>query len=310
MTRYFKTYIEPYLKDKFTHHLSMILPSLWLFIFLIIPFFIIFKISFSESILSLPPISSIISLSDQKILHISLNLQHYITLFTDIFYVQALSSSLYLSFISTIITLVIGFIIAYAIYKTDQRYHYLCIMFIMIPFWTSFLIRVYAWMNMLGTKGLINKILMKIGFIDAPLYLLDNQFAVCLGIVYCYLPFMILPIYASLQKINPSYQEASYDLGASPWQTFWRITIPLSYQGIVAGFILVFMPSIGEFVIPELLGGAETFTIGRVVWLEFFNNLDWPMASALTIIMVIPIIVLILLINRYNDQKINSVYSN
>lgn len=302
MIRFFRIYAKPYIMENFVKHLVICLPYVWLIVFLSTPFFIIFKISFTKNILAVPPISDIFSMLEDHTLIAHINLKNYTTIFTDSFYSSAVSSSLFLAFISTIITLIIGFLMAYGIYKIPKKYHYLFLMLVMIPFWISFLIRVYAWMNMLSATGLVNELLLFCNIITSPLHLLDCSFAVCLGIVYCYLPFMILPIYTALEKIDYTYQEAAYDLGATPWQVFWRITVPLSYSGILSGCILVFMPAIGEFVIPELLGGPETFTIGRVVWLEFFTNRDWPMACTLAVIMIIPVIIVIFINNNYSRK--------
>jgi putrescine transport system permease protein len=187
---------------------------------------------------------------------------------------------------------------AYGISRVQSTWRTVLLLLVVLPFWTSFLIRVYAWMNLLSSQGLINAFLLKMGLIHTPLMLLDNSAAVCVGIIYCYLPFMILPIYAALDKIDSSYIEAAYDLGCSPWRAFWRVTVPLSMPGIVAGSILVFIPAIGEFVIPEILGGPDTIMIGRVLWWEFFNNRDWPLACALAVAMVVLFVAPIMIFQR------------
>lgn len=303
MKKDFKNLVIQYFQEQFTKKLFKHLPYIWLVLFLCIPFAIILKISFAKNILALPPISNLISNTGEYIISITINFKNYVIIFTDPFYRDALSSSLYLAIMSTFFTLILGYLMAYGIYKTNKKYHYIFLMLVMVPFWISFLIRVYAWMNVLSTQGVINQFLIYIGIIEAPMHLLDNSFAVCLGIVYCYLPFMILPIYTSLEKIDYTFQEAAYDLGATPWKVFWHITVPLSCNGIFSGCLLVFMPAIGEFVIPELLGGSETFTIGRVVWLEFFTSRDWPMASALAVIMIVPILLITFIGNKYNLRK-------
>ena len=211
-------------------------------------------------------------------------------------------SSLRIALFSTVGCLIIGYMIAYSISRVKTSWRMPLLLMIALPFWTSFLIRVYAWMAMLSSKGLINNILLKLHIINNPLQLLDNDAAVCLGIIYCYLPFMVFPIYASLIKINDDFIEAAHDLGCPPWRAFWSITVPLSKQGIIAGIILVFLPSIGEFVIPEILGGPETVTIGRVLWWEFFNNRNWPLASAVAVLMVLLFVVPIMILrNRQLD---------
>ena len=303
MKKDFKNLVRQYFQEQFIKQFFSYLPYIWLILFICIPFAIILKISFAKNILSLPPVSNLISHVDESVISLTINFKNYISIFTDSFYRDALSSSISLALTSTFFTLIFGYLMAYGIYKTNRKYHYIFLMLVMVPFWISFLIRVYAWMNVLSTQGVINQFLIYTGMIKEPMHLLDSSFAVCLGIVYCYLPFMILPIYTALEKIDYAFQEAAYDLGATPWKVFWYITVPLSYNGIFSGCLLVFMPAIGEFVIPELLGGSETFTIGRVVWLEFFTSRDWPMASALAIIMIIPILGITLIGNRYNIKK-------
>jgi putrescine transport system permease protein len=194
---------------------------------------------------------------------------------------------------------------AYGIVRFSPKYRTALLLLIILPFWTSFLIRVYAWMSLLSTQGVINSTLLYIGLISEPIALLDNRFAVCIGIVYCYLPFMILPIYSALEKVDTSLIEAASDLGCTPWRIFWRITAPLTSPGIVTGCILVFVPAVGEFVIPELLGGPDTLMIGRVLWCEFFNNRDWPQASALAVSMVLIFVVPVMFFQR-QQQKIEN----
>jgi putrescine transport system permease protein len=273
-------------------------PYLWLLIFFFLPFILILKISFSSAHIGLPPYTAISGWNDQNILSVILNMGNYVSLFEDSFYVSAFLSSILIACSSTLCSLMLGYLMAYGISRASHKWRTILLLLVVLPFWTSFLVRVYAWMSLLSTRGLVNTFLLKIGFIQAPLLLLDTPLTVCLGIVYCYLPFMILPIYAALEKIDTSYLEAAFDLGSTPWRAFWRITVPLSSGGIVAGCVLVFIPSIGEFVIPEILGGPDTLMIGRALWWEFFNNRDWPLACALAVSMVLFFVVPIMVFQR------------
>jgi putrescine transport system permease protein len=273
-------------------------PYFWLVIFFFVPFLLILKISFSEATIAIPPFVPIFEWTQDHILHIHFNFKHYMTLWQDSFYLDAFGSSLIIAGFSTSCCLALGYMMAYGISRVQSTWRTVLLLLVVLPFWTSFLIRVYAWMNLLSSQGLINAFLLKMGLIHTPLMLLDNSAAVCVGIIYCYLPFMILPIYAALDKIDSSYIEAAYDLGCSPWRAFWRVTVPLSMPGIVAGSILVFIPAIGEFVIPEILGGPDTIMIGRVLWWEFFNNRDWPLACALAVAMVVLFVAPIMIFQR------------
>lgn len=303
MIRDLRLRAKTYFSEQFYKHLTLYVPYLWLVLFLAIPFLIILKISFSQVAVSLPPISNIINNVGGGIVQLNISFKNYITIFTDSFYLNALEYSMLLALLSTFITLLMGYMLAYGIYKAPKKHTFILLMFVMLPFWTSFLVRVYSWMNILSASGLINQMLMSFKFIASPLQLLDNPYAVCLGIVYCYLPFMVLPIYTALEKIDESYSEAAYDLGAKPSRVFWRIILPLSKTGVYTGCILVFMPAIGEFVIPELLGGPDTITIGRALWWEFFNNRDWPLASALAILILITLVVPIMFFQKHLEQE-------
>ena len=283
------------LRDKW---LVISLPYAWLILFFLFPFFIIFKISFSEMQVGVPPYRDIIEWGPDLLLKIRLHFASYWTVLTDDFYVHAALSSLRIAFFSTFGCLIIGYTIAYALSRAKSSWRMPLLLMIALPFWTSFLVRVYAWMAMLSNKGLINSLLIKLNLITEPMQLLDNDAAVCLGIIYCYLPFMVFPIYASLIKINNDFIEAAHDLGCTPWRAFWHVTVPLSKQGIIAGIILVFLPSIGEFVIPEILGGPETVTIGRVIWWEFFNNRNWPLASAIAVLLVLLFVIPIMILKN------------
>ena len=262
-------------------------PYAWLFLFFLVPFILIVKISFSSAKIGIPPFSSIFEWSSDHLLKMQFNFTNYVSLLEDSFYREAFISSLKIAGSSTFFCLILGYMMAYGISRANEKWRTILLLLVVLPFWTSFLIRVYAWMSLLSTQGLINGLLLKIGFISAPLQLLDNSYAVSLGIIYCYLPFMILPIYSTLEKLDPVYTEAAFDLGCTPWRVFWKITVPLSMSGIIAGCVLVFIPAIGEFVIPEILGGPDTLMIGRALWWEFFNNRDWPLACALAVAIVL-----------------------
>lgn len=275
-----------------------LIPFGWLSLFFLVPFGIIVKISLSKSILAIPPFYPLWEWLKNEQIHILIDFCSYIRIFTDPFYGAALFNSLVTATLATSICLIFGYAIAYAISRTSPRWRTLLILLVILPFWTSYLIRVYAWIGLLSPKGVINQVLLNLGWIQAPLPLMYNAFSVTVGLVYCYLPFMIFPIYATLLKIAPVYNEAAYDLGSTPWRTFKSITLPLSRSGITAGCLLVFLPSVGEYVIPELLGGSSNIMLGRVLWMEFFNNRDWPMACALAVIMVILFVVPVVLIQR------------
>jgi putrescine transport system permease protein len=268
-----------------------ILPILWMILFYIAPLLVIFKISFAESVLQAPPYSQVFSWIGEHLFKIEVNFNNYIAVIQDSYYITAFINSLILAVFTTIICLFVGFTMAYGICCTEERTRSILLLLVSISFWTSFLIRIYSWINLLSVHGLVNSTLIKFKIIDAPIHFLGNYYAVCLGLVFCYLPFMIFPVYAVLEKLDKSYIEVAYDLGSRPSKAFWEITVPLSKQGIFAGCILVFATSIGEFVVPELLGGPDTITFGRVLWTEFFNNMDWPMACALSIVMMAFIIV-------------------
>jgi putrescine transport system permease protein len=280
-------------------------PYIWLLMFFLVPFLIVFKISFSEMQYSIPPYTDLVSWADE-VLTINLNLGTYAYLINDDLYIRAYMSSVRIAFFATVCALLVGYPIAYAIARADTATRNALLMLVMLPSWTSFLIRIYAWVGILKNNGLINNGLMGIGIIDEPIAMLNTEFAVYLGIVYAYLPFMVLPIYTNLVKLDNSLLEASADLGCSPFKTFMRVTLPLSKAGIIAGCMLVFIPSVGEFVIPEMLGGAETLMIGKVLWQEFFNNRDWPVASAVAIVMLLLLLVPITFFHRYQARELES----
>ncbi len=261
-------------------HVVIGIPFIWLFLFFLLPFIIVMKISFAEADVAIPPYTEIYTWAEGQ-LSIILNLGNYIFLTEDELYLAAYLGSLKMAFISTLICLLIGYPMAYAIARANKEMQTVYLLLVMMPTWTAILIRVYAWMGILSNNGILNGFLMSIGVISEPLQILNTNFAVYIGIVYSYLPFMILPLFANLVKHDHSLLEAASDLGSSTFNSFWKITVPLSKNGIIAGCMLVFIPAVGEFLIPELLGGPETLMIGKVLWQEFFNNRDWPVASAL-----------------------------
>lgn len=282
-------------------HAVIGIPFFWLFLFFLLPFFIVLKISFAEADVAIPPYTEIYSWADNQ-LSILLNLGNYVFLTEDELYLAAYLGSLKMAFISTALCLLIGYPMAYSIARASKEAQTVLLLLIMMPTWTAILIRVYAWMGILSNSGLLNGFLQGIGLIDSPLQILNTNLAVYIGIVYSYLPFMILPLYANLVKHDMSLLEAASDLGSSNFNNFWKITVPLSKNGIIAGCMLVFIPAVGEFVIPELLGGPETLMIGKVLWQEFFNNRDWPVASALAVIMLLILMGPIIWFNR-NQAK-------
>jgi putrescine transport system permease protein len=239
-------------------------------------------------------------------LQIRINLGNYMFLFTDEMYIRGFITSVLIAGTSTICCLLIGFPMAYAIARTSEKFRSILLMLVVLPFWTSFLIRVYAWIMLLSPCGFINSLLMKFHLIDAPLQLMNNSFAACVGIVYAYLPFMIFPLYNAIEKIDYSLIEAAYDLGSTPTTAFFSIVVPLSAPGIYAGSALVFVPAIGEFVIPELLGGVQTLTIGRLVWNEFFENMSWPTAASLSIVLLMFVVFPIVLAQRRGEMELLS----
>jgi putrescine transport system permease protein len=282
-------------------HFVIGVPFLWLFLFFLLPFIIVLKISFAEADVAIPPYTELYSWAENK-LAVFINLGNYIFLSEDDLYLAAYLGSLQMAAISTLLCLVIGFPMAYAIARADKEKQLVFLLLIMMPTWTAILIRVYAWMGILSNNGLLNSVLQGIGLINEPLQILNTNVAVYIGIVYSYLPFMILPLFANLVKHDQSLLEAAADLGSSRFNSFWKITVPLAKNGIIAGCMLVFIPVVGEFVIPELLGGPETLMIGKVLWQEFFNNRDWPVASALAVVMLAILIIPIILFNR-NQAK-------
>ena len=280
-------------------------PYLWLVLFFLLPFLIVLKISVSEMNVGQPPFKPLTEMVD-NFLNIRVYLGNFISLFdvaNDDLYARTYLSSLKYAAWTTIFCLVIGFPFAYFMARARPTIRPALLMLVMMPFWTSFLLRVYAWKAILTTNGVFNQILIGLGIIGEPLHMLHTPFSLMIGMVYVYLPFMILPLYANLVKLDGRLLAAAADLGATPWQRFWLVTVPLSKSGIIAGSMLVFIPCVGEFVIPELLGGPETLMIGRVLWDELFSNNDWPRAAAVAVVTLLLIIVPLAIFNKYQAES-------
>jgi len=258
------------------------LPYTWLLLFFLAPFLIVLKISLAHEAVSIPPYTPLFERGG-----LAVTGANYLFLLSDALYWKAYLGAIRYAAVATIATLLLGYPLAYGIARAPARWRGMLLMLVILPFWTSFLIRVYAWIGLLKENGVINHALMSLGLIDAPLRLINNDFSVILGLVYAYLPFMVLPLYAQLEKLDPALNDAAADLGAPPARAFWQVTLPLSLPGIVAGVLLVFIPAVGEFVIPDLLGGPNTLMIGKILWDEFFTNRDWPVAAALAIAMLL-----------------------
>jgi putrescine transport system permease protein len=287
--------------ERHGRRLLVFVPFLWLLLFFLVPFVIVLKLSFSEAIMAQPPYAPLLELTDKagsSYLKIQLNLSNYLLLFQDEAYIRAYLNSLRIAALSTLMTLAVGLPMAYGIARAPTRWRVPLLMLVILPFWTSFLIRVYAWIGILKNEGLLNAFLLWLGVVSEPLVILNTNVAVYIGIVYSYLPFMVLPIYASFEKMDASLVEAAVDLGCRPAEAFWKITVPIAFPGILAGSLLVFIPAVGEFVIPDLLGGSETLMIGRTLWVEFFNNHDWPLASAVATLLLLMLVLPIMYFQR------------
>jgi putrescine transport system permease protein len=276
------------------------IPYFWFVMLALIPLLIILKISLSE--METTEVSNMITTSDGW-LTIKLNFSNYLFIGTDPLYFDTFVSSIKYALATTVICLVIAYPFAYFMARSPAHLQPMLLMLIMLPFWTSFLIRIYAWKTLLVSDGVFNNILMGLGIIHTPLQIMNTSTSLMIGMVYSYLPFMILPLYANLSKLDMRYLEAAADLGASPFKTFWLITVPLSKAGIIAGSMLVFIPALGEYVIPELLGGSDTLMIGRVLWDEFFSNNDWAMASAVAVVMILLILLPMAVFNKYQADQ-------
>ncbi len=281
------------------------IPYIWLIVCSLLPFLIVLKISFTEMDSS-GPFGTLIAYAD-GVINLKIKLTNYLYLAMDDLYIHAYLNSIKYAAMTTLMCLLIGYPFAYFMARASQARRAILMMLVMLPFWTSFLLRIYAWKGMLSNNGVINNFLMSTGIIDAPLHMMNTEFSLMIGMVYSYLPFMILPLFTNLSKMDLRFIEAAADLGSTPWSTFWRVTVPLSKSGIIAGSMLVFIPCVGEFVIPDLLGGASTIMIGHVMWDEFFSNVDWPMASTVTVVVILGVLVPMGILNKYqpdDEQKL------
>ena len=280
----------------------ILVPYLWLLFFFLVPFLIVFKISLSQTAIAMPPYTPTLDIGAGLSAVVEglreLSFDNYLWLLDDALYFNAYVSSVVIAAVSTLLTLLVGYPLAYSMARAPGALRPVLLMLVILPFWTSFLIRVYAWIGILKPEGLLNQFLTWIGLIDAPLQIMNTHWAIFIGIVYSYLPFMVLPLYATLEKMDFSLIEAAQDLGCPPTAAFWKITFPLSLPGVVAGCLLVFIPAVGEFVIPDLLGGSQTLMIGKTLWNEFFANRDWPVASAVAIILLLILVLPIMFFQR------------
>jgi putrescine transport system permease protein len=295
------------MKPAWPQRLVVVAPYLWLAAFFFVPFLIVLKISLSQTALAQPPYLPVFDFAAgwQGIRDFvtALTLDGYRLLFTDQIYLLSYLRSLAIGAGATAVLLLLGFPVAYALARAPRPAQGILLVLVVLPFWTSFLIRIYAWMNILQRDGLLNDLLAALGIIDAPVPWLATDTAILIGVVYSYLPFMVLPLYASLQKMDTALLEAAADLGAPAWKAFWLVTVPLASPGIAAGSLLCFIPIVGEFVIPDLLGGSQSLMIGQTLWIEFFSNKDWPVASALAVLLLL---LLLLPIVFYQRQQIRA----
>jgi len=289
---------------------AAIAPYVWMALFFLVPFAFVLKISLSETAIAQPPYTPVFDIAAGgaaiKQAFAALSLDNFRLLVSDKLYVFSYLRSLVVAVTATAILLLIGYPIAYGMARLPQRWQPVAMMLVIVPFWTSFLIRIYAWINILQHDGLLNRILLKLHLVSQPVVWLSTDSAMYLGIVYSYLPFMILPLYATLSKMEPALEEAAADLGASPKHVFWLVTFPLSLPGVGAGVLLCFIPIVGEFVIPDLLAGSDSLMIGQTLWLEFFTNKDWPVASATAIVLLVLLIAPLLLYDRLQRRQLEA----
>ncbi len=288
--------------------LAAIAPYLWMALFFLVPFLFVLKISLSQTAIAQPPYTPVFGFGEGwggiSSAFAALSLDNFRLLVSDNLYILSYLRSATVAAVSTAILLVIGYPVAYGMARLPQRWQAIAMMLVIVPFWTSFLIRIYAWINILQHDGLLNQILLALHVVSAPVVWLSTDAAMYLGIVYSYLPFMILPLYATLSKMDPALLEAANDLGAAPRQAFWRVTFPLSLPGIGAGALLCFIPIVGEFVIPDLLAGSDSLMIGQTLWLEFFTNKDWPVASATAVVLLLLLVAPLVLYDRLQRQQL------
>src|SRR5579864_8767324 len=288
--------------------LAAIAPYAWMALFFLVPFLFVLKISLSQTAIAQPPYLPVFDVTQGiaaiKAAFAALSLDNFRLLVSDDLYVLSYLRSLVVALVSTSILLLIGYPIAYGMARLPRRWQGFAMMLVIVPFWTSFLIRIYAWINILQHDGLLNQLLLALHLVSSPVVWLSTDSAMYLGIVYSYLPFMILPLYATLAKMDPALLEAASDLGASPRQAFWRVTFPLSLPGVGAGALLCFIPIVGEFVIPDLLAGSNALMIGQTLWLEFFTNKDWPVASATAVVLLLLLVAPLVLYDRLQRQQL------
>lgn len=296
------TVANPGRRDRLWRGIVIAAPYIWLLLFFLAPFAIVLKISFADPIVAQPPFTPFFDWAAAGSDKILATLDNYRFLLEDNLYWVSYLKSIKIALIATLLCLLLGFPMAYAIALAPHPWRNLLLLLVILPFWTSFLLRVYAWMVMLGKQGLINNLLLSLGLIDEPLQMLYTDAAVYLGIVYTYVPFMILPLYATLEKLDPDVHEVAADLGARPLRVFYDVTLPLAMPGIIAGSLLVFIPALGEFVIPALLGGLDSLMIGRTLYEEFFVNRDWPLASAVAMVLLLILILPIMLFQRLQQE--------
>ena len=289
---------------------AAIAPYVWMLLFFLVPFGFVLKISLSQTAIAQPPYTPVFALGEGwtalKAAFVALSLDNFRLLVSDNLYVFSYLRSLTVAVVATSILLAIGYPIAYGMARLPKRWQGIAMMLVIVPFWTSFLIRIYAWINILQHDGLLNQILLTLHLVSAPVVWLSTDSAMYLGIVYSYLPFMILPLYAMLAKMEPALEEAASDLGASPLQVFWLVTFPLSLPGVAAGVLLCFIPIVGEFVIPDLLAGSNSLMVGQTLWLEFFTNKDWPVASASAIVLLVLLLAPLLFYERMQRRQLEA----
>jgi putrescine transport system permease protein len=289
---------------------AAIAPYVWMLLFFLVPFGFVLKISLSQTAIAQPPYVPVFDLTQGaasiKAAFSALSPDNFKLLASDDLYVLSYLRSLVVALVSTSILLLIGYPIAYGMARLPERWQAIAMMLVIVPFWTSFLIRIYAWINILQHDGLFNKILLALHLVSAPVVWLSTDGAMYLGIVYSYLPFMILPLFATLAKMEPALLEAASDLGATPLAAFWRVTFPLSLPGVGAGVLLCFIPIVGEFVIPDLLAGSNSLMIGQTLWLEFFTNKDWPVASAAAVVLLMLLVAPLVLYDRLQRRQLEN----
>jgi putrescine transport system permease protein len=302
--------MKPAPRNKISEHggLVVLIPYLWLAVFFLVPFLIVFRISLSHTAVAQPPYEPVLDLlaglDGLKAFIAGLSVDNYGLIASDVIYILSYLKSLEIAVVSTAFLLLIGFPLAYGMARAPRGAQPVLVMLVVLPFLTAFLIRIYAWINILQRDGLLNQVLLALGIVDAPPPWLATTTAVYIGIVYSYLPFMVLPIYAVLERMDETLLEAAADLGCPPWKAFWLVTLPVSLKGVIAGALLCFIPMVGEFVIPDLLGGSGNLMIGQTLWTEFFGNKDWPAASAIAIVLLCLLVVPMMIYQHMQSRAI------